>query len=435
MMNAVAIYNMKGGVGKSTTAVNLSYIAAASGRRVLLWDLDPQAASSFALRVRPRVAGFGRKSLKTGEALQAAIKETDYSNFDLLPADFAYRKLDRLIDEVGQPARVVEALLTSLGRDYDLVILDCPAGFSLLTEGLFAAADAVLVPTIPSVLSLRMVARLVKWADRSDSPADLSAFFNMVDRRKALHRSVSEWPVTHPEIFLANQVPYASVVEQMAVRRMPLSLFAPRDAATRAFEGIWTELQARLARRVDASSGQLNWGSRLEAIESLIAQAECAERPELGVLTPPSKQGVSDVAGCVVHRFDTDRRDLERCGHILELHEAPGSFEIVLSRTGHEGATDSSRRALARIDRTWALEIFSGSLSPLAALERRLGEPGPSLVESLRGLVGARKLMRIDSRRAGHSDTGVQRFRSPVQPPSSPLRRSDRVIPFQPIVA
>jgi cellulose biosynthesis protein BcsQ len=281
-MNAVAIYNMKGGVGKSTTAVNLSYIAASSGRRVLLWDLDPQAASSFAFRVRPRVAGFGRKSLKTGKALQAAIKETDYSNLDVLPADFAYRKLDRLLSDVadaGKPARVVEALLNSLGRDYDLVILDCPAGFSLLIEGLFASADAVLVPTIPSVLSLRMVARLVKWAHRSDSPADLSAFFNMVDRRKALHRLAREWSATHSQIFLTNQVPYASVVEQMAVRRMPLSLFAPRDAATRAFEGIWTGLQARLASRAGVSAEQLCWASRLETIESLIVQAESAERP------------------------------------------------------------------------------------------------------------------------------------------------------------
>ncbi len=94
-MSVVAVYNMKGGVGKTTTAVNLSYLAAAAGQRTLLWDLDPQAASSFAFRVRPRVAGFGKKSLESGHSLAAAIKETDYHNLDLLPADFAYRRLDR----------------------------------------------------------------------------------------------------------------------------------------------------------------------------------------------------------------------------------------------------------------------------------------------------------------------------------------------------
>ena len=101
-MRTVAVYNMKGGVGKTTAAVNLSYLAAAAGQRALLWDLDPQAASSFAFRVRPRVAGFGRKSLEDGEALDAAIKETDYHNLDLLPADFAYRKFDRLLDRSRQ---------------------------------------------------------------------------------------------------------------------------------------------------------------------------------------------------------------------------------------------------------------------------------------------------------------------------------------------
>ena len=70
-MSVVAIYNMKGGVGKTTTAVNLSYLAAAAGQRVLLWDLDPQAASSFAFRIRPRVAGFGKKSLESGRGARS----------------------------------------------------------------------------------------------------------------------------------------------------------------------------------------------------------------------------------------------------------------------------------------------------------------------------------------------------------------------------
>jgi cellulose biosynthesis protein BcsQ len=174
-MKVVAIYNMKGGVGKTTAAVNLSYLAAAAGRRVLVWDLDPQAAASFAFRVRPRVDGFGGKHFPSAETFAEAIKETDYANLHLLPADFAYRKLDRLLDEAGKPKRVVRTLIDTLGRDYDLVFLDCPAGFTLVTEGIFAAADAVLVPTVPTVLSLRTLVRLMKWADRSASMARLAA--------------------------------------------------------------------------------------------------------------------------------------------------------------------------------------------------------------------------------------------------------------------
>ena len=186
-MNVIVLYNVKGGVGKTTTAVNLAYLAAASGQRTLLWDLDPQAASSFAFRVRPRVPGFGRKSLQSGRALASAIKQTDYDSLDLLPADFAYRKLDRLLGGLGKPKRVVTELLETLGCDYDFVFLDCPAGFSLLTESVFAAADTLLVPTIPTVLSLRTLGQVLEWADRSASTSDVAAFFSMVDRRKSLH--------------------------------------------------------------------------------------------------------------------------------------------------------------------------------------------------------------------------------------------------------
>src|SRR5262249_2197118 len=120
-MTTVAIYNIKGGVGKPTAAVNLSYLAAADGRRTLLWDLDPQAASSFAFRVRPRVSGFRRKSLEDGHALASAIKETDYSNLYLLPADFAYRKFERFLGSLGKPERLIESLLHTLGRDLHAV--------------------------------------------------------------------------------------------------------------------------------------------------------------------------------------------------------------------------------------------------------------------------------------------------------------------------
>ncbi len=160
-MKVVAVYNMKGGVGKSTTAVNLAYLSASSGARTLLWDLDAQAASTFAFRVQPEVAGFGKRSLERVDRLLDAIKGTDYDNLDLLPADFAYRKLDRFLERVGQPDRGWRKPCGSLVTATRDVFLDCPAGFSLLTQNVLGAADVVLVPTIPTVLSLRTLVRLV----------------------------------------------------------------------------------------------------------------------------------------------------------------------------------------------------------------------------------------------------------------------------------
>lgn len=405
-MRAVAVYNMKGGVGKTTTAVNLSYLAAAAGQRVLLWDLDPQAASSFAFRVQPRVAGFSKKSLG-GDELCAAIKQTDYDNLDLLPADFAYRKLDRILDEIGKPERVLPALLDRLGRDYDVVFLDCPAGFSLLMEGVLAAADVMLVPTIPTVLSLRMIVRLIKCADRCGSPAELAAFFSMVDRRKVLHRRACEWSVAHDELFLSGQIPYASVVEQMAVRRLPLPVFAARDSATTAFAQIWMELQTRLPRRERPRSPSQDHRVRMrQDVESLISDLEAIGGQEAPTPRQPPAAAMSagrDDNACVVHRFDTDQRDLQRGGRVLGLLERHGHAFVVAATSGSDGRANPTK-AQAQIDNSWAVQILSGQMSPLAALERRLGSPGPPLIEDVRALIGGRKLQRIDSRWASQGD-------------------------------
>jgi chromosome partitioning protein len=401
-MKVIALYNMKGGVGKTTAAVNLSYLAAAAGQRTLLWDLDPQAASSFAFRIRPRVEGFGKKSLECGEALGAAVKETDYHNLDLLPADFGYRKLDRLLGDLSKPKHVVTALLEAIGRDYDVVFLDCPAGFSLLTEGILAKADAVVVPTIPTVLSLRTLAQLTKWADRSDSPSELAAFFSMVDRRKALHRCACEWAATGAPIFLAGQVPYASVVEQMAIRRMPLPVFAARDAATVAFEGIWSELQTRLQQRAEARPRPRGrWVLERRAIESLIARLEPAEASDTTVRrsdTGHEKDVPAAEEVHFVHRFDTDGRDLRRCGYVLELHERAGSFTVVAARSSLGGDRRSvSECAEVQVDASWATQILSGAKSPLAVLERRLRPSQSWLLQDVRANVGGGRLRRLDS--------------------------------------
>src|SRR5262249_26102306 len=187
-MNTIAIYNMKGGVGKTTMAVNLSFLAAQSGLRTLLWDLDPQAASSFAFRIRPHGSGFVKGSLQNGLAFCNAIRQTDYDNLCLLPAGFAYHKLDRLMGSSGNPERHLTSLLEETGRDFDTLFIDCPAGSSKLIEAILTTADTIVVPTLPTVLSLRMVAELARLAERSRSRSRLVAVFNMVDRRKTLHR-------------------------------------------------------------------------------------------------------------------------------------------------------------------------------------------------------------------------------------------------------
>lgn len=152
-MKVVATYAIKGGVGKTSAAVNLAHLAALDGRRTLLWDLDPQGSATYLFRVKPKVKGGG-KALVTGtRALDDAVKGTDYEGLDLLPADFTYRHLDLELDALKKPTRRLRRLLEPLGADYDLVVLDCPPNVSLSSESIVHAADLLAVPLVPAALA------------------------------------------------------------------------------------------------------------------------------------------------------------------------------------------------------------------------------------------------------------------------------------------
>src|ERR671935_2083631 len=156
----LATYNIKGGVGKTSAAVNLAYLAAREGGRALLWDLDPQGGSTYLFRVRPKVKGGGRKLVRGKTDIAARIKGSDYERLDLLPADFSYRHMDLALDAAKRPTRRLGRVLAPLAPDYDYIFLDCPPSISLVSESVFEAADALLVPMIPATLSSRTYEQL-----------------------------------------------------------------------------------------------------------------------------------------------------------------------------------------------------------------------------------------------------------------------------------
>lgn len=253
-MRVLATYSIKGGVGKTTAAVNLGALAAGAGWRVLLWDLDPQGAATYLFRVKPKVRGGGEALVRRRRALSEVARATDVVNLDLVPADFRYRHLDLLLDGVGHPTRRIARLLRPLAGDYDWVILDCAPSISLVSEGVFAAADALLVPLVPSTLAVRTLDQLEHFLAeaRGDAPhgpsPDVLAFLTMVDRRRRLHRALAEsLPRDRPGRLAATHVPSASVVERMGVERAPLATFAPRSPAAAAFRELWAEVEGRYA--------------------------------------------------------------------------------------------------------------------------------------------------------------------------------------------
>jgi chromosome partitioning protein len=244
-VNTLATYNIKGGVGKTASAVNLAYLAARDGHRTLLWDLDPQGAASYLLRVRPRVKGGGKALVRGKRSLDQAVKVTEFDGLDLVPADFTYRNLDLVLGEAKKPTQRIARLLGPMTDDYDLVIVDCPPGISLVAENVVHAAGTLLVPLIPTTLSVRTLEQLGEFVGELDHPPALFPFFTMVDGRKRLHREVIEDLRAHRDDLATTVIPALSLVEQMAVHRAPLPVFAPRSRVTRSYESLWGEVRAR----------------------------------------------------------------------------------------------------------------------------------------------------------------------------------------------
>jgi cellulose biosynthesis protein BcsQ len=246
-VKVVATYNIKGGVGKTSAAVNLAALAAGHGLRTLLWDLDPQGAASYLFRVRPKVRGGGRKLVRGKSDVADVLRGTDVEGLDLLPADFSYRHMDLVLDESGKPIRRLRKVLAPLSEHYDLAVLDCPPSISLVSESVFDAADALLVPLIPSTLTLRTFEQLADFVDAEvDRQPDIVAFFSMVDQRKRLHREVVETLPDGRADIVATAIPAATEVELMGVERSPVVVHAPRSRAARAYADLWAELRVRL---------------------------------------------------------------------------------------------------------------------------------------------------------------------------------------------
>jgi len=239
-VKTVAIYNSKGGVGKTTAAVNLAWLAAAD-RRTLLWDLDPQAAATWLLGVKEKVKGGAAKLVQGKSDAGDLVRPTSRPGLHVLPADASYRDLDLVLDDTKDPTRRIGRVLEGVRKAYDVVVLDCPPSSSLVTDGVLRAADVLLVPLIPSPLSLRTFEQLkAQLADTPGKGPAVLPFFSMVDRRKTLHR------LTVESLAGSISVPAASVVEQMAVRREPAVAFAPTSAAAVAYTELWGAARALL---------------------------------------------------------------------------------------------------------------------------------------------------------------------------------------------
>ncbi|MDA8025888.1 MAG: AAA family ATPase [Actinomycetota bacterium] len=242
-MKTVMFYNQKGGVGKTSIAVNFAYLAASEGFRTLLWDLDPQASATFILRGDDNDAPKASKIVSEEYSLDELAIGSNYPNLFLLASSLKMRLFAEKLAESKNPRRRLSRILDSTKDEFDLTVIDAPPNLTDLSETVISAIDMVVVPLQPSPLAIRSSQVMIEHLESIGLSDKCVALYNMVDQRRIGHRLAitNEEPVGRiPK--LRSYIPYSADIEKMAISREPLPVISLTSKSSVAMKGLYNEI-------------------------------------------------------------------------------------------------------------------------------------------------------------------------------------------------
>jgi chromosome partitioning protein len=250
MTRIYTLVNQKGGVGKTTTAINLAAYLAKLDQRVLVVDLDPQANATSCLGVDKHAVQSGTyEAILNEDAPAAFILYNERLQLSLLPSSPALAGAEvELVDEPGREFRLRSAL-DSLDDKYDYILIDCPPSLGLLTvNGLVAAEDGVLVPVQCEYLALEGLGQLTQTIQRVQSslfPAlrVRGVVLTMYDPRTNLSHDVVKEVNNHfPGLVFKSVVPRSIRLAEAPSYGLPISAYSPSSVGAQAYEALAKEL-------------------------------------------------------------------------------------------------------------------------------------------------------------------------------------------------
>jgi chromosome partitioning protein len=250
MTRIYTLVNQKGGVGKTTTAINTAAYLANFGQRVLVVDLDPQANATSSLGVdKASVQSGTYDALLNGEVQASAILFNDRLNLSLLPSSPSLAGAEiELVEEMGREFRLKTALET-VDKKYDYILIDCPPSLGILTvNGLVAAKNGVLVPVQCEYLALEGLGQLTQTIHRVQSLLFPTlrvrgVILTMYDPRTNLANDVVKEVNSHfPGQVFKSVIPRSIRLAEAPSYGLPISAYAPSSVGAHAYEAVAKEL-------------------------------------------------------------------------------------------------------------------------------------------------------------------------------------------------
>ena len=252
-MKKIALYNIKGGVGKTTTTVNLACLLAKQGLSVLLWDLDPQGGSSYFFKQENFNDNTHDRLFDRYIPIYDVIRSTDTYQIDVISND------SKFTDQFMNKASGITALnflnkdlinitLAEVADDYDVCIMDCSPGRFQLHQNIFQASDLLLIPNVPAPLSVHCNNMLVKELQQKSqsNKTTILSFYNMVQSHKNLHKFYINNRDENQHYILNSHIPFYAEIENITLSKESIFHQLKEFKPNMYYEKLWQEISERM---------------------------------------------------------------------------------------------------------------------------------------------------------------------------------------------